>query len=192
GWGQPLTLRAVTGRAAICSTCHAPWHGGWTSTSCTWQGSPATSTSRTTLSGCWVTRGRAGVTLSSRPTWPPPENCNQLRKGTANDVLSPPPCAVGRCRRARPVAIARDGVGGMRGPRCPDWARRTTLCRRSWHARELLKEGVYPADEAVPGRLPLLHVRARPPRRRAPLPRSRSGPQHRPQRPGSRLQRGPV
>src|SRR5689334_14286774 len=191
-WRHRLSLRPVTARAAICSTCHAPWHGGSTSMSCTLTASHATSTSRTTSSGCWVTWGRASVTLSSRATWPPPENRNQLRKGMANDVLSPPPCAVGRSRRATPVALPRDGVGGMRGPRGPDCARRTTLCRRSWHARELLKEGVYPADEAVSGRLPLLHVRAPPPRRHPPLPRSRSGTGHRPQRRGGRLQGGAV
>src|SRR5262245_26986132 len=181
----------ATDRAATSSTYRRPWRGGWMSTLCTWTALPATSMSPTTSSACWVTQGLANATLSSRPTWPPPR-CNQVRKGTANDVLSPPTRAGGRRRRAAPIAPRGHGVGAMRGPGGADRTGRTAVHRRSWPAHELLPQGVHPADEAVPGCLPLLHVRARAAGRRAALPLPRSRARHRAPGPGRRLQGGPV
>ena len=52
---------------------------------------------------------------------------------------------------------------------CDDLATLTALAERLCLAghgtRELLQEGVHPAHQAVPGRVPLLHVRARRPAR---------------------------
>ena len=61
----------------------------------------------------------------------------------------------GRMEAAEAMALADCEISHAHG------AGGAALPRRPRHARELLQEGVHPADQAVPRRLPLLHVRAR-------------------------------
>ena len=87
----------------------------------------------------------------------------------------------------------RRRVSSLRGgPRALGDAARRVVCggaRRSRHnrppARHVLAEGLHPADEALPRRLPLLHVRGAAEARRARVPDARRGAGDRPRRRGA-------
>ena len=73
-----------------------------------------------------------------------------------------------------------------------DGGRRAPARPRSWPADLLLAQGLHPADQALPRRLPLLHLRRDAARQPPGLSLARRGLGHRPRRQGGRLHRGAV
>ena len=96
---------------------------------------------------------------------------------------------------ARGSALSR--AEAMALAACDDLGRLTAAAERALpggarHPCELLQEGVHPAHQAVPGRVPLLHLRARAAGGRAALSRARGGAGDRARGAGGRLQGGAV
>ena len=158
------------------------------------------------------TRGCRGHRSPGRRVRPEPPGARARRPAGRTDVGSARGCS--RRRRAGHPAGARARArrqAARRRPRPPSCWRppattSTELCavgrpgprpgahrRRSAGHRHLQPQGVHPADPAVPGPLPLLHVRhlARP-RSASAVPDPRRGARHRPPGRGAGLQGGAV
>ena len=96
-------------------------------------------------------------------------------------------------RGDRPATASADDTPRLRDPHdVPRRPHGRGAVAASRAARHLLAEGLHPADDAVPRRLRLLHVRAAAATRRARLPAGRRGARDRPGRSRRRLHRGAV
>ena len=95
-------------------------------------------------------------------------------------------------RRPRAFAWPSHGARRMRRPRPAHRRGGGALPGGPRHACELLQEGVHPAHQAVPGRVPLLHLRARAAGGRAALSVARGGAGDCARGAGGRLQGGAV
>ena len=124
---------------------------------------PATSTSRGISARLLARRWRLALRFPRAPRpgcrWTAAKSPRE-RSMTSSGIRQALAAAAGTGRRAVSLAEA------MALAECDDLRRlagagRAPLPRRPRHTRQLLQEGVHPADAAVPRRLPLLHLRAR-------------------------------
>ena len=157
--------------------------------------SPATSTSRPTSPGCSAQRAGGALRLSRALRSPSPIGCSRIAAtGGAMTSSGIRQRARGRRRAARRLSSRRgDGARRMRRSRPRSRAVAEQLCLAGHGTHVSFSKKVFiPLTQAVPGRLPLLHVRARAPRGRAALPLARGGARHRARGAGGRLQGGAV